>query len=84
MTEARARIWLSKDGLIAFREKPTSFDADAYIHEDRARKLAEALKTCSERFHLCMVGSGSDREFADAAVEDYRELLAAYDEATGA
>ena len=47
-----------------------------------ARKLAEALKTCSERFHFCILGSGSDREFADIAVEDYRELLEAYDEAT--
>lgn len=37
--------------------------------------LRKALQECAERFKRCLVESGTDPEFAEAAIADYREIL---------
>lgn len=45
------------------------------LREERAELLSE-LKRIVERFHHCLVTTGSDPEFADAAVAKARTLIA--------
>lgn len=56
--------------------------ADTVVDKAVAEKMAETLKVCSERFHMCLLSGGSDEEFADIAVQDYRDLIATYEDAT--
>jgi hypothetical protein len=40
-------------------------------------ELATALEACANRFERCCIQSGSDKDFAAAAVSDYRALIMA-------
>ena len=44
-----------------------------------APELLTALREVSDRFERCVINSGSDPEFAAAAVAEYRALLARID-----
>ena len=41
---------------------------------ESCERLRQALRECAERFKRCIVQSGTDPEFADAAVAEYRSL----------
>jgi hypothetical protein len=43
---------------------------------DEIDQLRKALADCAERFRRCCIASGSDPEYADAAVAEYRDALA--------
>jgi hypothetical protein len=43
--------------------------------EKQRDALAAALEECANRFERCCIHSGSDKEFAAHAVEDYRALI---------
>lgn len=54
-----------------------------WAERDAARADAESLRTllrrCADRFERCCVASGSDPEYAEEAVAEYRAALARKD-----
>jgi hypothetical protein len=62
-----------------FSGEPVSFvlASDYERLRSQVEQLAKALDECATRFERCCIHSGSDKEFAAHAVEDYRALVAA-------
>lgn len=53
------------------------FDAaNALSYKARADNAEGLLANCAKRLHAAIIASGSDEEFADIAVQEYRAFLA--------
>ena len=46
-----------------------------WVRQARADEAEALLAECTGRFHAAVIASGSDKEFADIAVQKYRAFL---------
>jgi energy-converting hydrogenase A subunit M len=47
--------------------------------DDLHRQLAEALRDITVQYRNCIIYSGTDAEYADIAVQRFRDVLSKYD-----